>query len=110
MQRAAVTAQLAIAAIVVIIVKAMSAANRVALGIMDAFGHNQQIVRMLIQMLVGFSKKRERSRIPDNLVDADDGGVEAVEMIIVIIIVASESEAGGKFDQENCVAVDRGRI
>src|SRR5215471_16809582 len=84
----------------------MGAANRVALSIMDAFGDDQQIVRMLIEMLVRFSKKRERGRVPDNLVDPNDGGVESVAIVIIIV----KSEAGGQFDQENRVAVDRGRI
>jgi len=70
---------------------------------MDAGGHNQGIVRVLIQMVIGFCEQSQTGRIPDDLIDPNYFRFEVFGLVFT-------QPTSGQPDQKNGVAVGRAQI
>src|SRR5260370_24241748 len=66
---------------------------------MNDRGHNQEVIRVLIKMLVRFGIQGERGRVPDNLINADSVQMGIIRVRKIVYL-----------DKEHRVAVDRAHV
>src|SRR5260370_41336893 len=66
---------------------------------MNTRGHNQQVIRVLIKMLVRFGIQGERGRVPDNLINADSVQMGIIRVRKIVYL-----------DKEHRVADDRPHV
>ena len=85
------------------LIKGICGRNRIACRIVYAGGHDQDIIRVFIQMVIRFGKQRQAGRVPDNLVYADHLRLKVFKLILA-------QAASGQLDQENRVAVHGSHI